>query len=351
MINSVVNEEMTVVYDPPKPKKIIPTETDLVHFDKFGMGSIIGQITNKGASAYALLPILKQKYGENSEEYQKTLLRLRQTCKAQSMQIDKTKLGREVKGIPNCWYEKDFYGSGEEAYKNEVNNHILLNKRPYFFKYLYDESKEEYKTYVKTQDYRCKQLYGFPLDTLLSLSEKDLTDNQADFVNNYYERCPLIISDSSMNLTCKHIEELDFNLKKKIKSKTAEINYEILKNPKIKYTKSQQLKILKTLKEFNKWYSATSMVFPGEGVKYNLLRDYFFEVENNADIIVNILVDYCYRDNKGNKELIWGFFSKEVFANIMENNKEPIMYPFQDEEGDIEYLGKKFKLREVNLIG
>lgn len=88
MINAVVPNEYPVVYDPPKPKKKIPTEYDLYRFDCFGMGSIIGQITNKGASAYALLPILEEQYGKNSKEYEITYGRLKQTCKAQSAQID-----------------------------------------------------------------------------------------------------------------------------------------------------------------------------------------------------------------------------------------------------------------------
>lgn len=76
------------MYIPPKPQKIIPTEEDLYRYDLFGMGSIIGQITNKGATAYALLPLLKEQYGEQSEEYQMTVKRIQQTCKAQSAQID-----------------------------------------------------------------------------------------------------------------------------------------------------------------------------------------------------------------------------------------------------------------------
>lgn len=77
-----------MVYDPPKPKKIIPTDEDLYRFDLFGMGSIIGQITNKGATAYALLPNLEKQYGKDSPEYITTVKRIQQTCKAQSMQID-----------------------------------------------------------------------------------------------------------------------------------------------------------------------------------------------------------------------------------------------------------------------
>ena len=106
MIDGVIRGENPVVYDPQKPQKIIPTDEDLQRLDKFGMGSIIGQITNKGASAYALLPLLEQKYGRESKEYQLTLLRLKETCKAQSCEIDKTKLWRKVKGIPTCWINR-----------------------------------------------------------------------------------------------------------------------------------------------------------------------------------------------------------------------------------------------------
>lgn len=346
MINGVIHGEYPVVYDPPKPQKIIPNEYDLVTFDKFGMGSIIGQITNKGASAYALLPLLKEKYGEDSKEYQITLSRLKQTCKAQSAQIDKTKIGREVKGIPKCWYEKDFYGTEEEMReKNEINNHILLNQRPYFFKYLYEDSKKDYNEYLETQDYRCKKTLGKPLQEIMNSA---VTQEEKDFLEDFYSHCPLIISDSCMNLLCRRIEQLDFNLKQKLKKRDKDkINYVLFKNKQVEYTPTQREKILKALKDFNKWYSTSISVGAVDGLKSEVLKDYFFSVENNEDVLTNVLVDYFYGEEKSNKDILWTYFGRNIVKNILSNTKRPVEFPFRDDNGDIEYLGMRFSVKEV----
>ena len=84
VLESVYPDELTMVYDVPKPQKIVFTEEDLYRSDIFGFGSKIGSITNKSSSAYALLPNLP----EGSEEYKLTHSRLVQCCKAQSCQID-----------------------------------------------------------------------------------------------------------------------------------------------------------------------------------------------------------------------------------------------------------------------
>jgi hypothetical protein len=41
------------------------------------------------------------------------------------------------------------------------------------------------------------------------------------------------------------------------------------------------------------------------------LKEKLLEECNNIDIILNILVDYFYRDNpKSNKDMLWKFFDK-----------------------------------------
>ena len=80
--------ELPVTYDAPNPKKILFTDDDLYRSDLFGFGSIIGSITNKSSIAYSMLPLIKRDYGEDSDEYNLTVSRLRQCCVAQSKQID-----------------------------------------------------------------------------------------------------------------------------------------------------------------------------------------------------------------------------------------------------------------------
>lgn len=84
IIDSTYKDELTMVYDVPKPSKKIFTEEDLYNSDLFGFGSIIGSITNKSSSAYALIDNLDK----DTEEYMVTHSRLVQCCKAQSAQID-----------------------------------------------------------------------------------------------------------------------------------------------------------------------------------------------------------------------------------------------------------------------
>lgn len=88
VIRSVYRNALPVVYDPPSPEKIHFNKRDLFNSDLFGFGSIIGSITNKSSDMYAMLPVLEEKYGKDSEEVKLIESRLKQCCAAQSRQID-----------------------------------------------------------------------------------------------------------------------------------------------------------------------------------------------------------------------------------------------------------------------
>ena len=348
-----------MVYEAPKPQKIIPIEKDLYTFDKFAMGSIIGQITNKGASAYALLPILEKKYGKDSVEYQMTLCRLKQSCVAQSKQIDKTKLGKEVKGIPNDWIT---IPSDEKLESRELTyseyKHILLNRRPYFFKYLYRDSKKDYKKYQDKQETLCIKMFGKPLDTVLnSLSP---TPSEKEFIEDYYEWSPLIESDSCMNALCKYIESVDFEIKDKIKTNESFDNYALYKNLGVAYSTKQQQLALKALQEYKQLKSKEQIsknynnlyLDNREEINVNSvdLEDIALQYINNIDILTNIYVDYFYEVcPKSNKDILWKYFGKNIVKNILENTNEPIMFPLRDENGQIEYLGQTYSLKEIKI--
>ena len=59
--------------------------------------------------------------------------------KLQSAQIDKAKIGKEVKGIPNIWIERQKINKDDNdkvKKEKEFLNSILLDRHPYFFIYL-----------------------------------------------------------------------------------------------------------------------------------------------------------------------------------------------------------------------
>ena len=71
---------------------------------------------------------------------------------------------------------------------------------------------------------------------------------------------------------------------------------------------------------------------------------------NNIDILTNIYVDYFYKIlPKSNKDILWKYFGKNIVKNILENSKDPIMFPLKDENGEIEYLGQTYSLKEIKI--
>ena len=352
MINGVYRDELPVVYDPPSPKKILFTEEDLYRADTFGFGSIIGSITNKSSIAYALLPLIERDYGKDSEEYRLTVSRLQQCCAAQSRQIDKTKIGQVVKGIPKVWVEKQ---------DDEFYNRILLNKYPYFFRYRYKKAKDDFKKYEEQCNAECKQKFRIPLEKLLKLEQH--TENQQAFLDNYYKYMPVVYSDSPMNLLCRHIENIDFGIRKKIRE-DGDFDYRLFYDPEHMFTEEEYAIIVQIIKEFKtiakavmtqkELYSTTDFDFAAYNRYRVICEAYMEEMESrlcDRKLIANCFVKYFYEDNpKSNKEFLWDAVGQILFENLRENlGTETILFPFMDPDGDITYLNNRYTMREVSL--
>lgn len=222
MIKGVYKDELPVVYDAPNPKKLVFTEDDLYKSDTFSFGSIIGSITNKSSNGYAKLPLIEKEFGKDSQEYKLVKSRLQQCCKAQSAQIDKAKIGQEVKGIPKVWITRNKIKKNKNgrvvdrhAARKTLYNSTLLDKYPYFFRYVYKDTNKAYKKYLDEYNIICKQKYKMDLHKLEALENK--TKEQKEFISNFYEFCPVLISDSPMNLLCKYIESINFDISRKTK--------------------------------------------------------------------------------------------------------------------------------------
>ena len=254
MIKGVYRNELPVVYDAPKPKKFVFTEDDLYESDTFSFGSIIGSITNKSSNGYAKLPLIEKEFGKDSQEYRLVKSRLQQCCKAQSAQIDKAKIGQEVKGIPKVWINRNKIKKNKkgEIIDKHVNrktlyNNTLLDKYPYFFRYVYKDTNRDYKKYLDEYNIICKQKYKMDFRDLERLERK--TKEQKEFIANFYEFCPVLISDSPMNLLCKYIESINFGISQKTKVDAELFDYEIYKRSEFEYVDYYE-EVKSAVKEF-----------------------------------------------------------------------------------------------------
>lgn len=371
MISHTYKDALPVVYDAPKPNKIIFTEDDLYESDKFSFGSIIGSITNKSSNAYALLPNIELEYGKDSREYQVTESRLQQCCKAQSAQIDKAKIGKAVKGIPSIWVDfqeikldKDtgeVLDTDEEVAEKKFYNSILLNKYPYFFKYRYKEAKKKYDRYVDENEMTCHQKFKMSINALMNLSRK--TPEQKEFIENYYKYMPLTYSDSSMNLLCRYIEGINFDISQKIKSVDNDEIVKIYRNNDFQFDQNQYEQVINVLKCHIKGKQIDQMLpededeskFDNEIIEEHKADDDSLEskinkVCSNPYTVVNYLIHYFYEDKiSANKDILWSTYGKYIFNNVKRNSNNKVMFPMPDEKGDIKYMGKKYSLKDVEI--
>lgn len=366
MINGVYREELPVVYDAPKPKKIRLTEEDLYLSDTFSFGSVIGSITNKSSSAYAKLPLIEAKFGADSQEFRLMKSRLQQCCKAQSAQIDKAKIGQEVKDVPKVWIQrntikKDKHGKAcvRRLSQKTLYNNTLIDKYPYFFRYIYKETDRAYKKYLDEYNVICRQKYQCSFQELETRQNK--TPEQQELIEQFYEYCPVLISDSPMNLLCRYIEDTNFKILQKTKSRDDTFSYELYKKQGLEYTPFYE-----PVKEALQKFTASQrnlLIVDCAGKEadefcYDAasdgLKDTLSNINANPYIIVNCLIDYFYKEKpKSNKELLWNVYGKYIYKNITVNRQSATaLFPMpcrEQETCDLQYLGGNYHLREVRL--
>lgn len=356
MIRSVYQDELPVVYDSPKPLKIAFTEDDLYRADTFSFGSIIGSITNKSSNGYAKLPLIEELYGKDSPEYRLVKSRLMQCCKAQSAQIDKAKIGQEVKGVPKVWITRNnLKRHDKHAVRKTLYNNTLLDKYPYFFRYVYKDIDKEYKKYLDECNIICKQKYRIDLQTLESLEHK--TEEQETFLSHFYEFCPVLISDSPMNLLCKYIESIQLDILRKTKTDTKNFDYSIYrKNELDSHPYYNDVKTV--IQSFLKNQGSRLMTDSNSELCIDFVNETLYEklrkVNSNPYIIANCLIDYFYEERpKSNKDLLWKTYGKYIYKNIIKNSGiSTALFPMpcgDDKAYDLEYLGYRYKLQEVTL--
>lgn len=355
VIDGVYRDELTVTYDAPKPKKMIFTKEDLFNSDLFGFGSAIGAITNKSTSAYAMLPILEKKYGKDSDEVKITMSRLRQCCVAQSKQIDKTKIGQKVKGIPKVWttfqHIEDEDSEDTKSFKHLMNS-ILIDKHPYFFRYRYPDDNKAFMAYHKEKSSACQTKFGVTIEQLEKLPNK--SDIQQKWVDDYYKYCPLIISDSPMNLLCRYIEGVNADICKRVKE--TPFDWHVYENQSVQMEDGEYEAIIKCYtRHLREAQSRMGMGSLSEVDAYQrdvaLLKEKMYFVNSNPRVIANALLKYVYEDRPtASKKMVWDMYGKYFVDAAASNSDQPMMFPMECEDGEIEYLGSRYTMRRLDAI-
>ncbi len=317
-------------------KKCIPTREDFIESNKNGFGDDIGTITNHITSMFDVLA----NFEEGSKEYNEVLKRIMCGQNYQQNAIDKIK-GIQSKEMPKSWYD---YWSNKG---DDFGKKIVANKNPYFFIYNYKYKMNDYKKYIEKANRHCRFTYGIDINDLENLDNK--SEDQEKYLYYYYLKMPVSLSPSVMNKICWKIES-EFN-GVKIKFNDTKFDYTILKSDK-KYSKGRYSAIYSLYKDYLQKVQNQKQLFKKQSSdEEQLMRSIFkesFKAEaykkcNDAEELCNIVLDICYKNND-NKQFAWDICGDVIINNLLKKSDYKVYYPVEDVNGDIEFVGKKFKM-------
>lgn len=338
--------------------KVEVTEELLIQSNIDSFGDDIGKTTNWITTMFDV----QSQYEPDSEEYQVLDYRIKCGQLYQQNSIDKAK-GIIAKPMPKDWYDRAANRitddlSEEEVQRRLFNLRVLADKKPYFMRYIYPNLMSQYNTYIKNTDKKCVREFRQTIEELMAKSPDELTQAEAEFIDYYIQRMPVGMHPCVMNKICRRFEEeFDNYFLKNISEE--DFDYGIMKSGQ-EYTTTQYNAIAKLYEQYTKrlqeymQFSKRERIDEDESATKRslMVRDFKVECEracSNSAQLCDIILDLCYR-RSGSKQFCWDICSEEIIENLLKNNDNTIYFPVQDEDGDIEFCGKRFTLESKGGI-
>lgn len=333
-----------ITYEKKTAPKSKINNKELYKADFNSFGSRIGIITNFSTTLFSMI----SKYSEGSIEYNEILKRLKVCRKNQGGEIDKQK-GILVEKISEWgkWERIKPSMTEEEKEKTELHNKLLLDKRPEWFQWLYPRKMKEIKKHNSIYENYCQAKFGFSLDILLG---KERNKDEEIIFQKYIKYNPLIYNgmgtmDRISRYMRKSISEHRVNMKQNI------FDYSIYLNGEIRKDRYKQDKMKEILKEYNSFKKNLrfSNDFQSSEQMITLLRNKSeFLISSNISELTNLSVQITYGEGK-TSSFAWDLFSDGLFRNLLINSGGKIEVPVLSEDGDIEYLSKKYKMKGMRV--
>lgn len=315
---------LPVTYNRKSASKVVIDRDILWKSDQKVFKNKIGYITNLSTTLYSMLAL----YDENSTEGKVIINRLKNLTCQQSREIDKGK-GILVEDIPDWWAKytstKNKELSTLEKETVEFRNKILADKRPYFFRHLYQHYEKEYKKYLGIYNTFCISNYGV---TLEQLQEKENpTKEQRNTLYYFHRYNHLIDTPSVMNKVCHHMEE----------------QVSLLKDARndVRFAFSVDEDKIEKMKEIYKEWKILRKKHAQEGG--SLLSHEIKRKVNEISVNINEIAKLSMNVSVG--------FAFSVFPEYVEElyKKKSVQVPVLDENGDIEFDGEKYSIVVLDL--
>ena len=342
-------EELPIICEQRSVPKVKVTEKLLKKSNKNGFGNDVGTITNRVTTMFDVLA----SFEKGSEEYNILMDRIICGQAYQQESIDKIK-GIKAKEMPKEWYNyKDIKKLDITDYEKNKLIKLMVNKKPYFFIYNYPHLYTKYNKFIKDVNNNCIIRFGMKLEDLKLKAEK--TEDEIIFLNSVECRNPVFTNRSLMNRLCWMVEEEFKDVKFTVKDLNG-FDYSIYKTNKKYSTKTfNEIKALFfEYKKQQRQYSQTNSIHVSKEDKEEKRRvflEYFkvkaSEICPNEEDLCNIVLDIAYKGTS--KQFAWDICGDQIIYNLLQKNDNKYTYPMLDDNGDIEWKGYRFAMREVRV--
>lgn len=357
-LKCVMKDTLPITYKKKPTPVTIVTDVALFNADLMSFDNDIGVITNYSTSMYSMLPYFR----EGSKKHNLLLDRLKITRMLQGNSIDKAK-GIEVKDVPSEWLKyQEILPTDSQKTKNakRLLNKIVINKKPYFMSWVYPKLRNQYKDYIGKADLYCKTIFGLSLEDLKKKRPK--TKEEKIFFKLHNKYMPLNLSNCVMNKLSWYMESVGFDIKKDLKNDNIDEIINLLTDSSIVKNEEIFNQILELYSDYINQKKLHAKIGYSKNYKdkhdeddfedltifNNSFKEKAYSICSNSDELVNYVVEITYKLNPSkNKDFLWDVFGDDLLSNLIKNKPSELYVPLLDLNGDIEYLGTKYKNTEV----
>ena len=365
IVNGIFDDLPTIFCEGKSSSKIKnPQREDFIKSIKDGFGNKVGSVTNFGSSCYDKLSLFEK----GTKEYEEIDYRIMCIQYLQQECIDSAKNGLPPRPIPSFWLnpnceELNIWEDKEEGVlKNltdeefefiEFNKRILTDRKPYYFRYIYQESDRQYREFVDVMEDGA--LMGFGKSIKEIRETKNKTVKEIEFLERFDEKVPLSNNPCIINKIAKIVED-EFDDTFSTRRYKKDFNYSVYKyNTKKKATPSQIKEVCRLYEDYktiikskkNNLASTKEEGMNKTNEMFDELQRELREIIIDEEVLVNTLIDLSYGKNKVTKAFAWCLGGAEILRCMLSKNNNEIHFPIRDENGDIEFDGEKFKMTKV----
>lgn len=342
-----------IVYESKKSEKEIFDSRDdkkMVESQLKGHNSKVGFATNISSSLYCLM----EEFPKESPERKAIENRLKIGRVIQGEIIDGVK-GLTVPPFRNHWTQ--FHKITKETPEEEIekwnfNNKILCKIRPSFFRFLYPHYMSLYNRELKKYNTYSILTLNKPFAEIIRT--KETTPEEDKLINEYKKHSFFLDNNSVMNRISRYMRA-NLGLIGKFSAKSArEFDYRELKNKEHKlnaYGIKQMNICLQKYKSFKRGLrNNTGKEYENLDAYISYLRkECFSTISSNEAELADYAVEVTYGSGDKTYEFAWKMFPSGILQNIYRNESGEINFPIPDENGDIEYLWNKYKMKKIPL--